>query len=462
MPATLFEVSSSLPAPAADVVAWHARPGAFERLNPPWAPARVLERHGDIRTEGSTVRLSLPGPVGRVAWTAEHSDFDPERGFVDRQVTGPFARWEHRHQVTAEGAGSARLTDRIEFAMPLAALGGGLAAPFVRKQLERTFRYRHATTRADMELHRRLDLAPMTVAVTGASGLVGDALCSLLSTGGHKVLRLVRKPGTDDEGTAFWDPASGAIDASALEGVDAVVHLAGENIAAGRWTAARKRAILESREAGTRLLASTLAGLTQKPKVLVSASAIGWYGDRGDEILPEEAAPGEGFLADVCRAWEDATGPAEAAGIRTVNLRIGVVISAAGGALATMLPPFRAGVGGVLGPGSQYMSWIGLDDVLGAILHAIATPSLAGPVNATAPTPATNRELTKTLGRVLGRPTVAPVPAFAARLLFGEMGDALLLASTRVVPGKLLASGYEFRHPALEEALRHTLGRAAA
>lgn len=301
----------------------------------------------------------------------------------------------------------------------------------------------------------------MKIAVTGSSGLVGSALVRFLTTGGHQVTRLVRtrpKPaGTD----VHWDPVAGNVDAAGLEGLDGVVHLAGENIA-GRWTAAKKASIRDSRVKGTRLLADALARLSQPPKVLVCASAMGYYGDRGEELLREESAPGSGFLADTCREWEAAAGPAAQKGIRVVHLRIGVVLSPAGGALARMLPPFKLGGGGKIGSGKQYMSWISIDDLVGVIHHALATDSLRGAVNTVAPQPVTNLEFTKTLGRVLGRPTVFPMPTFAARLAFGEMADELLLASTRVDATRLTSSGYAFRYPELEGALRHLLGKTIA
>jgi len=296
----------------------------------------------------------------------------------------------------------------------------------------------------------------MNILVTGASGMIGTALTSSLTASGHEVTRLVRAQPKPGEKAIRWNPMAGIIEASALEGMDAVVHLAGENIAE-RWTAAKKVKIRDSRVKGTQLLCETLARLTSPPKVLVSASAVGYYGDRGEETLTEDSPPGRGFLPEVCRAWEAATEPARQHGIRVVQLRLGVVLSAAGGALAKMLPPFRLGLGGVLGSGRQYMSWIALDDAVGAMQHAIATDSLQGPTNAVAPRAVTNQEFTKTLGKVLGRPTAIPLPAFAARLMFGEMADELLLASARVQPTKLLASGYQFRYPELEAALRHVL-----
>jgi uncharacterized protein len=302
----------------------------------------------------------------------------------------------------------------------------------------------------------------MKVLVTGSSGLIGLALIPSLAAGGHQVIRLVRpKSSSSLSGVSEvrWDPAEGKIESSGLESLDAVVHLAGENIAAGRWTAEQKAKIRDSRIKGTELLCSTLARLARPPKVLVSASAIGYYGDRGAESLREESPSGSGFLAEVSRQWEAATEAAARMGVRVVLTRFGVVLSSSGGALAKMLPPFRMGAGGKLGSGKQYMSWVALDDAVGSIHQLLSDEALRGPVNVVAPNPVTNLEFTKTLGRVLSRPTVASVPSFAARLVFGEMADALLLASTRVEPAKLQNAGYRFRYPDLEGALRHLLGK---
>ena len=302
----------------------------------------------------------------------------------------------------------------------------------------------------------------MKVAVTGATGLIGSALVPFLRSGGHEAVALRRASGGPGGGEAEWDPRTGALSAGVVDGLDAVVHLAGENVAGGRWTAARKARIRGSRVDGTRRLAAALAALPRPPRTLVAASAIGFYGDRGDETLDESSAPGEGFLPEVCQAWEAAADAAREAGLRVVHLRIGIVLTPAGGALGQMLLPFRMGVGGVIGSGRQYMSWVALDDVLGGVLHALRTEDLAGPVNAAAPNPVTNAAFTKTLGRVLRRPTLLPLPAFGARLAFGEMADALLLASARVDPARLRDSGFRFGHPGLEDALRHVLGRAAS
>lgn len=295
----------------------------------------------------------------------------------------------------------------------------------------------------------------MIIAVTGSSGLVGSALVSALEADGHFVRPLVRRPVRDGTHEIRWDPAGSMIDATELAQVDAVVHLAGENIAAHRWTRAFKDKIRDSRVRGTKLLCETLAGLASKPAVLVSASATGYYGSRGDERLDESSAPGNGFLAEVCQQWEAATVPARDANIRVVNLRIGFVLSRDGGGLPKMLTPFRLGLGGVVGSGNQYLSWIALDDLVRTIRFALSAAALAGPVNGVAPTSVTNREFTKALGRVLNRPTIFPMPAVAARLAFGEMADDVLLASSRVEPRALSGAGFVFDYPQLEAALRH-------
>jgi uncharacterized protein (TIGR01777 family) len=298
----------------------------------------------------------------------------------------------------------------------------------------------------------------MRVLISGSSGLVGSALIPSLVQGGHTVVRLARS-GTGGTDRILWNPAAKEIAPASIKGFDAVVHLAGENIAGARWTEERKRKIRDSRTPPTRLLSGALARLEQPPRVLICASAIGYYGNRGSEILNEQSKAGTGFLAEVCREWEDATSPAVEKGIRVVHLRIGLVLSPKGGALAKMLPPFQLGLGGPLGDGSQFMSWIAIDDLVGAIQHLLTAETLNGPVLAVSPNPVTNREFTKTLGHVLSRPAFIPVPAFALRLAFGEMADALLLASTRARPERLLESGYQFLFPELEAALRHVLGR---
>ena len=297
----------------------------------------------------------------------------------------------------------------------------------------------------------------MHVAITGSRGLIGSELTAVLTADGHQVTQITRSQ--PQSGDIVWDPQQGKLDHTALEGIDGVVHLAGEGIAARRWSDKQKDRIRDSRVQGTRLLWERLAAMQRPPDVIVSASAIGFYGDRGDETLSESSDRGAGFLAEVAQQWEDSTQPASDAGIRVVHLRFGVVLSPHGGALAKMLTPFRLGGGGPVGKGNQYWSWISVDDATSATLHALTTDSLSGAVNAVGPTPATNRDFTKTLGRVLSRPTIVPMPGFMARLLLGEMADELLLSSTRVLPQRLLDTGFTFRHPDLDGALRHLLGR---
>jgi uncharacterized protein (TIGR01777 family) len=299
----------------------------------------------------------------------------------------------------------------------------------------------------------------MRIIVTGASGLIGSALTAALKTTGDNVIRVVRSEQHRQADAVRWDPESGAVDRAAFENADAVVHLAGENIAQGRWTPAKKARIRDSRVNATAKLCQTIATLDRPPKTLLCASAVGYYGDRGNETLTEASLPGTGFLANVCREWEAATVNAARKGIRIANLRFGVVLSATGGALAKLLPSFRLGLGGIIGRGAQYMSWISLDDAVGAIRHVLPNETLNGPINMVAPNAVTNREFTKALGSVLFRPTILPLPALVIRLLFGEMADALLLSSQRVKPTKLVESGYIFQQPNIEIVLRQLLRR---
>jgi uncharacterized protein (TIGR01777 family) len=296
----------------------------------------------------------------------------------------------------------------------------------------------------------------MNVLISGATGLIGSTLTRELEDGGHSITRLTRSP--KEAGDIRWDPDAGTIDGS-LEGHDAVVHLAGESIAEGRWTPSRREGIMQSRKKGTRLLAQSVAGLASPPGVMVSASAVGYYGDRGNEVLREDSSPGSDFLAEVCKAWEAAADPAREAGIRVVHPRFGIVLSPEGGALGTTLSLFKLGLGGRLGSGRQWWSWVALDDVVGAIVHGLTNDSVKGPVNVGSPHPMTNAEYTKVLGKVLNRPTFFAAPAPALRIAIGGMADALLLASQRMQPAKLQETGYRFRYPELEDALRHLLGR---
>lgn len=440
--------------PVDEVWQWHVRPGAFERLTPPWEDVRVLERTGGIENGARVVLEVKVGPVP-VRWVAVHRDVVPGARFVDLQESGPFDRWMHEHEMSGDGAGGTILRDCITCVPPLGAVGAAFATATIREKLERMLAYRHATIAADMATHA--GVTPQRFIVAGATGMIGSALVPFLTTGGHQVTRLVRsRPAPGD---ATWDPDRGVLDPSVLTGADAVINLAGANVAGGRWTAARKQLLISSRVRPAGLLATTMARSKQPPPVLVSVSATGFYGDRGEEPLGDEAAPGAGFFPSLALAWEGATDPAASAGVRVAHPRFGIVLSPAGGALAKLLPPFRAGLGGPVASGRQWLGWSSIDDAI-SLLHLAATnPRVRGAFNAVAPAPVRNAELARTLGRVLGRPAILPLPAAALLLLFGEMAEATLLASTRVLPELLQEYRFRPRHVQLEAALRHVLGR---
>ncbi|HET6164545.1 MAG TPA: TIGR01777 family oxidoreductase [Planctomycetota bacterium] len=443
MATSVFRIA--LPVSAAELNEWHARPGAFARLASPWQRIEVLEAARTL-DPGARARVRLHVGPFPVEWVAEHVEHVPGIRFRDVARSGPFERFDHTHTFGPGGEGRSVLEDRIEWELPFGRVGR-LAEPFARRELARTFAYRHRITAWDLACHARWPVSrkKWRVLVTGAHGLIGSALVPFLTAGGHEVVTLsLRGP---------FEPALGE------EPFDAVVHLAGEPIASGRWTAAKRERILMSRVDGTRALCEYLARRRVKPSVLISASAVGFYGDHADEVLDEPILAGSGFLADVCREWEAATRVASEAGIRVVNLRLGVVLSASGGALRKLLMPFQLGLGGRIGSGRQYMSWIALDDLLGVVAHLLDDESVKGPVNAVAPNPVTNADFTATLARVLRRPALLPLPATVARAAFGEVADELLLASQRVIPKRLLETGHHFGWPSLEAALRHVLGR---
>ncbi|MDT5243864.1 MAG: uncharacterized protein QOD36_1240 [Mycobacterium sp.] len=445
-----IEYESVVGHPIAEVFAWHTRPGAMRRLVPPWQPMKVVAETQSL-ADGRAV-LGLPGGL---RWVAQHdpSGFDPPHRFVDvLSSAGPMswpARvigwWRHTHEFS-EAPGGTRVYDRVDTSVPAAALRS-------------TFVYRHRQLADDLATHRaaaEAGAAPMVVAVTGASGLVGSALSAFLSTGGHRVIRLVRRRARN-ELERQWNPDRPAPDL--LSGVDAVVHLAGASIA-GRFTDGHKSAIRDSRIDPTRRLAEAAADADDGPRTFVSASAIGYYGyDRGDALLCEESVRGDGFLADVVSDWEAATASAAEAGLRVVTVRTGIVQSARGGTLKLMRPLFAAGLGGRLGGGEQWLSWIGLDDLHDVYYRALYDTRLAGPVNAVAPAPVRNADYSRALAGVLHRPAVVPVPSLGPRLLLGEQGARELAeANQRVVPTKLQTLGHRFRRSGITDALGHELG----
>ena len=450
--------STLIPRPASEVYAWHARPGAFERLAPSWQRLRVLERHGTIQN-GATLSFAMGPRWLPLVWKARHVDHEVGRSFVDVAEQSPFAAWRHTHRFDATADGGCDLVDSVDLRLPGPALLTRLAEPLLRRLLDRMFAQRHETTRREIMQHaRRPDLGPMKVAISGASGLVGRGLATFLSTGGHEVYSLVRRPAQTAHEIA-WNPEAGEVDRARLEGVDVVVHLAGENIASGRWTDEQKLRIRESRVLGTQTLSRAIAALDRKPHTFVSASAVGAYGCRSDEELDEESPRGEGFLAEVCAAWEGAASPAADAGVRVVHPRFGMILHPQEGALAKMVLPTQLGVGGRMGSGQQWWSWVTLEDALALLLFAMEETSITGALNVVAPEPLRAGAFADTLARALRRPAPLPAPAFALRLALGEMADALLLCSARAVPRKALAAGFTFTYPDLESALRFQLGR---
>lgn len=481
--------------PRAEVAAWYARPGAVVRLSPSFG-AVVLSEPTDGLEPGSACELmvglpwaeallpravrgrSLPGGLqvhAGVRWTARHTQYAPGESFTDVMERGPLASWTHRHRFADDATGTL-VEDDVDYRLPgRLDERPALSARAVESRLERVFAYRTRQTEADLALHARIrallgeagaEGRTLTVAVAGASGLVGTQLSALLRGGGHRVLALRRRPLAETgrkslrEGdTITWDPDHGILDPAALVGVDAVVNLSGESIA-GPFTAAHRKAVLESRLNCTNTLVAALKAAGESgPRTFVSASATGYYGHDAGEVS-EDSAPGSDFLADVCVRWEAAARKAEEAGVRVVLVRTGLVTTAAGGLLGIQLPLYQAGLGGPLGGGRMWQPWIGLDDLVQIYATALADPRLRGPVNAAAPHPVRQKEFARTLGAVLHRPAVVPTPGVATKLLLGRTGgEELALSSARVRPDALEAVGYRFRHEHLEEALRHTLGR---
>ena len=546
-----FQRRSEIDIPLKELNDWHFRPGAFSRLNPPWEKASVV-KVPDSLEGGARAIIKVGAPPLQFNWIAEHHLI--EDGFLDRQLSGPFAKWEHRHHFTESEAGtSSTLTDDITYKLPFGFPGALFGGPIIKPKLNRMFRYRHDVTKSDLE--RRAENPPpksLTVLITGSTGMIGKALSGYLQTQGHRVIGITRNPQSNEDiawdpdngvldipasvdpdavihlagenvatgrwnekkraailesrtkGTKLiveavlklktppsvfitasglsgylqtqghrvigitrnpqsnediaWDPDNGVLDIPASVDPDAVIHLAGENVATGRWNEKKRAAILESRTKGTKLIVEAVLKLKTPPSVFITASGSGYY-QLGGERKNESSPAGDHFLSDVCQKWEAETAPLPNVGIRTIQARIGAVLSPAGGALQKMLPLFQLGLGGKMGSGNQRMAWISLDDVIDILHRALYEDSWEGPINLVAPEETTNKAFTKTMATVLKRPTFFPVPAFLINTVFGEMGRETVLADVAVTPQKLINLGYQFRHPDLQSALRHVMGR---
>lgn len=452
-----FIYRSYFPCTAEELYHFHSRPGALERLLPPWDGSEVVWKKGTLAPGGKVLMKLRQGPIS-FHWEAHHIAETPGLVFQDIQHKGPFARFAHVHKFsdTAEGA---LLEDEIEFALPFQNVLPPFANNQVVQMLTRIFSYREHTIREDLQLHARCSTKPLCILISGASGVLGNVLVPLLTTGGHKVFRLVRRPPVPQKNEIFWDPQNGILDLSTVPHLDGVIHLAGEYIGLGRWTDEKKRSVIESRTKGTTLLANTIASLKNRPKVFLSASAVGYYGDCGEQHVTEMHPPGNDFISEVCSLWEEAASAASDSGIRTVLMRLGVGLTPRGGALQRLLATKPVGFFNRFGEGNQYISWMSIDDMVSAMLHCLSTPTLAGPVNIAAPNPVSNRMLLNALATTSSRPQALHIPSGLLKVLYGQMATEILLSGCRVSTEKLEKSGFRFRHPSIADTLNILLGK---
>lgn len=440
------------------VFGWHLRFGAAARLTPPWEKARTLREEGKV-DEGRKrfIKIGLAG--FELDWVDRFIDYAPESSFTTELAKGPLPQFRHIRTFDTEERGTV-LTDEVHYRLPGSVLGQALLGGYVKRRLRKLFRFRHRRAGYDLAHLEQYKSKPhLKIAVTGASGDIGQALVPFLNTCGHEVWRLVRRKPYPNTREIFWNPETGEIDDKKLAEMDAVIHLAGLNIGEAAWSSERKTRLLENRKVGAELLSDTLARLKKGPETLIVASAIGYYGHQPGKVLNEESLPGNGFAPLLCQTIEESTASAYKAGVRVVHARLGVVLSHRGQFMKKMLPSFKAGAGAMLGDGYQYLSWVAQDDALYALHHILHTRALKGAVNITAPLPVTNRDFADSLARVLGRPRLFNIPAWLVRWLFGQMGEELMLADACVVPDKLRDSGFKHSFPMLDGALRWTLGK---
>jgi len=465
MTASTYKSELEVPVPVDQLFSWHENPGAFERLTPPFEPVKVKKRKGGI--DGGEVHLQMNlGPIP-LPWVARHHNYIKNEQFLDEQVSGPFASWNHAHLFEKIDAKSSKLIDKIDYKLPFGTVGKTFGGAFAEQKIKQMFAYRRNITKNDLVSQSKYSGSPLNIAVTGGSGLIGSQLKPYLTTAGHSVENIVR--GRPQKGELSWDLENKTM--SNLSGKDVVVHLAGEPISKPLggmiplpWTKWKRNEILKSRVEGTKLISEHIASLNNPPKVMICASAVGYYGDRGEDLLSESDESGDDYFSHVVSEWEKAAQPAVDAGIRVVFLRIAPVMSPLGGALQVLGNAARLGSSPPVAGGKQWWSWISLDDVVDVIYHSIINEKLSGPVNVASPNPVRQKEWASTLAKVIwGRfgplTGLIPVPGFALKTVLGEFGDVLALSSIKIDSSKLLDSGYKFRFENLEDCFRHLLGK---
>ncbi|MCP3922922.1 MAG: TIGR01777 family protein [Desulfobacterales bacterium] len=436
---------------------WHEREFALERLSPPFDPVKVISRKGSGIEIGAKVTIKMHAGLIPFIWKAEHTEYKKPDEFADIQVSGPFSFWKHTHTITDSG-NKAFLEDKIEYSLPFGFILNKLFRKKIESNLSSIFKFRHKTLANDLILHSKYGKERKIILIAGASGQLGSALIPFFSTGGHKVIRLVRREHIN-QNEIFWDPSKGFLDLSKAGKIDAIINLSGENIGEGRWTKSKKAKIIESRTKTTKLLVDEILKLDDPPEVFISSSAIGFYGNTKENIVNEKSEQGSDFISEVCKLWEDAARSVEKAGVRLLNARIGVVCSPLGGALEKLITPTKMGFGGKLGSGKQHMSWIGMDDILGIFYYFIHDKKISGPVNICTPDSITNYDMIKAIGKALKRPTFFTVPSFIIKILFGKMGDEIVLSDMRVKPEVLINSSYEYICDDFDEYLKFVLGK---
>lgn len=436
---------------------WFEKEGSFRRLMPPWEVSE--EVFADDNIDVGAIRIfKFPfGPI-KMKWVAKHTVYNPPKKFKDIMLKGPFWKWEHEH-VFSKKNGKTVVTDSVKYQVPFGAFGYLFAGRSIKKRIKRMFISRELRLKRDLAQHKKFNSQKRKkILIAGSSGLIGTQLSAFLDTGGHEIWRLVRREIKPDSNEIRWYPEKGILNEKEIEGFDAIIHLGGAGIGDKRWTKKRKKLIVDSRKNSTTLLSDTMSKLKNKPEVFIVASAIGYYGNRGDEELTEDSSPGSGFLTDTVKDWEKYADSARKAGIRVVNTRNGIVLSATGGALGRMLLPWKLGGGGPVAGGKQWMSWISLDDEVYAIHHLLMKKECEGVYNLTAPNPCTQKVFSKKLGKTLRRPAIAPIPGLSMKILFGELAVPLLIEGQKVLPKRLIDSGFKFTHENLEDALSDCLG----